>query len=271
MKPTVAVIGAGSMGEAIIRGLIQAGWTPDDVTAADTVRERLDALHADLGVGVTGDAAEAATGRDVVVVVVKPNHVPDVIDRLKGSLTTDQLVLSVAAGIPIATYEAGLTGIPIVRAMPNTPALLGAGAAGIAAGNHAEEVHVERARAVLGAVGIVVQVPESLIDAVTAVSGSGPAYVFLLSEAMQSAARELGLPEDIARSLVNQTILGAGRMLTETGDDAAILRERVTSPGGTTAAAISAFEAGGFRPLVSAALEAAEARSRQLGQGPSPT
>lgn len=266
MKPSVAVIGAGAMGEAIIRGLIHAGWTPDEVAAADTVPERLDALHTELGVAVTADAAEAAAGKDVVVVVVKPNHVPDVIERLAGALSRHQVVLSVAAGIPIATFEAGLPGIPIVRAMPNTPALLGAGAAAVAPGIHADAIHIERARAVLGAVGIVEEVPESLIDAVTAVSGSGPAYVFLLAEAMQSAAQELGLPESIARSLVNQTILGAGRMLTETGADAPTLRERVTSPGGTTAAALAAFEDGGFSKLVARAVGAAEARGRQLGE-----
>ncbi len=265
MRPSVAVIGAGAMGEAIIRGLVHAGWTADEVTAADTVQERLDTLRTELGVGVTADAAEAATGKDVVVVVVKPNHVADVIERLAGSVTSQQVVLSLAAGIPIATFEAGLSGIPIVRAMPNTPALLGTGAAAIAPGTHADAIHIERARAVLGAVGIVEKVPESLIDAVTAVSGSGPAYVFLLAEAMQSAAQELGLPEGIASSLVNQTILGAGRMLAETGTDAPTLRQRVTSPGGTTAAAIAVFEDGGFRDLVARALEAAQVRSRELG------
>ena len=266
MKPSVAVIGAGAMGEAIIRGLIHAGWTPDEVTAADTIQERLDALHSELGVRVSPDSAEAATGKDVVVVVVKPHHVADVIERLAGTVTSDQVVLSLAAGIPITTFEAALPGIPIVRAMPNTPALLGAGAAAIAPGTHVDAIHIERVRAILGAVGIVEEVPESLIDAVTAVSGSGPAYVFLLAEAMQSAAQELGLPASIARSLVNQTILGAGRMLTETGVDAPTLRQRVTSPGGTTAAALAAFEEGGFRELVARAMKAAEARSRELGQ-----
>lgn len=267
MRPTVAVIGAGAMGEAIIRGLLHAGWSPSEVTAADTAIERLELLGSELGIGTTPDAAEAVPGKDLVVVVVKPNHVADVIDAIASSLSADQVVLSVAAGIPISAYEEKLTAIPVVRAMPNTPALLGAGAAAIAAGTHAAPEHMRMAAAVLGAVGIVEEVPESLIDAVTAVSGSGPAYVFLLSESMQAAAREMGLPADTARSLVDQTILGAGRMLTETDADAATLRHRVTSPGGTTAAALAVFERGGFSALVADALKAAEARGRELGQG----
>lgn len=266
MQPTVSVIGAGAMGEAIIRGLLAAGWTTDQVMAADTAPERLRLLGDELGIDTTDDGAQAARGRDVVVVVVKPQHVPDVIDRLTGVLTADQVVLSVAAGVTIAAYEARLPGIPVVRAMPNTPALLGAGAAAIAPGAHARPEHMDRARAVLGAVGIVADVPESLIDAVTAVSGSGPAYVFLLSEAMQSAARDAGLPAEVAAALVNQTILGAGRMLTETDSDAATLRERVTSPGGTTAAALEVFEANGFRGLVAEAVAAAERRGEELGR-----
>ncbi len=267
MQPTVAVIGAGAMGEAIIRGLLDAGWDTGDIIAADTDQEKVDRLAAELGIECTGDAAAASAGREVVVVVVKPNHVDDVVERLRATVGADQVVVSVAAGIPLSTYEAGLPGIPIVRAMPNTPALLRAGAAAISAGTHTGARHMAKAAAVLGAVGVVEEVPESLIDAVTAVSGSGPAYVFLLAEALQSAAAELGIPADIARTLVDQTVLGAGRMLTETAEDAATLRERVTSPGGTTAAALAVFEDGGFRRLVAAAVTAAERRGKELASG----
>lgn len=266
MQPTVAVIGAGAMGEAIIRGLLGAGWDAADVTAADTDTAKLETLGSELGILTTDDAAAAIAGREVIAVVVKPNHVPAVLDRIAGAVDRAQVVLSVAAGVPTATYEAQLPGVPVVRAMPNTPALLGAGAAAIAAGSHAEQLHLDDAAAILGAVGVVVEVPESQIDAVTAVSGSGPAYVFLLAEAMQAAARNLGLDADIAETLVNATVRGAGRMLTETKDDAASLRERVTSPNGTTAAALAVLEEGGFRDLVDRAITSARDRSVELGR-----
>jgi pyrroline-5-carboxylate reductase len=266
MQPTVAVIGAGAMGEAIIRGLVRAGWDPTDITAADTDTARLEALERDLGILTTADSAAAVAGRKVIVVVVKPNHVLDVLDRVAGSVDRGQVVVSVAAGVPIATYESRLPGVPVVRAMPNTPALLGEGAAAIAAGTDATRLDVDAAAAVLAAVGIVVEVPESQIDAVTAVSGSGPAYVFLLAETLQASARRLGLSPEVAEQLVNRTILGAGRMLTESGTDAATLRQRVTSPNGTTAAALGVFERGGFGGLVAEAVAAAAARSEELGR-----
>ncbi|HSJ27700.1 MAG TPA: pyrroline-5-carboxylate reductase [Acidimicrobiia bacterium] len=267
MQPTVAVIGAGAMGEAIVRGLVRAGWSPSDITAADTDASKLEALAGDLGILTTADAAAAVAGRKVVVIVVKPDHVLEVIERITGAVDLGQVIVSVAAGIPTTTYESRLPGVPVVRAMPNTPALLGEGAAAIAAGTDATQLDLDAARAVLQAVGIVVEVPESQIDAVTAVSGSGPAYVFLLAETMQASARELGLSPEVAEQLVNRTILGAGRMLTEAGADAATLRQRVTSPNGTTAAALSAFERGGFASLVDEAVRAAAARSEELGKG----
>ena len=254
------------MGEAIIRGLVRAGWDTADITAADTDEIKLAALADDLGIHTTTDGAAAAAGRQVIAVVVKPNHVVEVVDGMVGALDPGQVVLSIAAGIPIATYESRLPGIPVVRAMPNTPALLGSGAAAIAAGTHAERMHMDRAAAILGAVGVVVEVEEAQIDAVTAVSGSGPAYVFLLAEAMQAAAQAEGLDPAVAEKLVNATVLGAGRMLTETDTDAATLRERVTSPNGTTAAALARFADGGFRRLVAEAIAAARRRSEELGR-----
>ena len=254
------------MGEAIIRGLVDAGWASDEITAVDTDRPKLEALSEDLGVRTSHDVAEGVAGREIIVVVVKPNDVAAVIERLAGAVTESQVILSVAAGVPTATYERHLPAIPIVRAMPNTPALLGAGAAGIAAGTHAGPAHMESASAVLGAVGVVVEVEEHLLDAVTAVSGSGPAYVFLLAESMQRAARDLGLAPDIAETLVNHTIHGAGRMLTETGADAATLRAKVTSPNGTTAAALEVFDDLGFPSIVARAVQAARVRSQELGR-----
>lgn len=268
MQPTVAVIGAGAMGEAIIRGLLKAGWPPAAVTAADTDQSKLDILGTELGIATTQDAAASVAGRDVIVVVVKPQHVIDVVERLAGAVDQAQVIVSVAAGVPTSVYEARLPGVPVVRSMPNTPALVGSGAAAIAPGTRADRTHLDKAAAVLGAVGVVVEVPESHIDAVTAVSGSGPAYVFLLAEAMQAAARREGLDAAVAETLVNATIRGAGRMLSETGTDAATLRERVTSPNGTTAAALAVLEGADFRELVAEAIAAAADRSRELGREP---
>lgn len=266
MQPSVTVLGAGAMGEAILRGLLEAGWPADRVRAADTSPDRAAEVSDALGIETSTDPSTVVTDADVIVVVVKPHHVAGLVETITPLVTDSQVILSVAAGVPIALYEQRLPGVPVVRAMPNTPALLGAGAAAIAAGTHAGPDAMQKAGSILGAVGVVVEAPESLIDTVTAVSGSGPAYVFLLSEAMQAAAIENGLSEEDARILVNHTIAGAGRMLTETGTDASVLRERVTSPGGTTAAALRSFAADGFTEAVSRAVAAARRRSEELGR-----
>lgn len=266
MHPTVTVLGAGAMGEAIIRGLLDAGWPTVSVTAADISVDRVETLAAELGITTSTTPADVVAGAEVVVLAVKPNHIVGLVADIREALTPDHLIVSIAAGIPTTTIEAGAPGIPVVRCMPNTPALLGAGAAAIAGGVDATDDSLATARRVLEAVGRVVEVPEGQIDAVTAVSGSGPAYVFLLSEAMQAAAVAEGLDPDVATTLVNQTILGAGRMLTETGTGASVLRERVTSPNGTTAAALASFDADGFRPMVARAVRAAAERSVELGR-----
>jgi pyrroline-5-carboxylate reductase len=202
-----------------------------------------------------------------VVVAVKPKDVAALLASLVGVITTDQVVLSVAAGVPTSTFEMKLGEVAVVRAMPNTPALVGESVTGIAAGSHAGTAALEMAKTVLEAVGSVRLMDESLLDAVTAVSGTGPAYVFLLAEALTEAAIREGLPRDIAESFVNQTIRGAGRLLTDTGLSPFELRAQVTSPGGTTAAAVHVLEARGFRALVEDAVQAAAQRSRELGAG----
>lgn len=265
MHPTVAVIGIGAMGEALVKGLLRAGWPPEAITTAARRADRRTEVETTLGVACTLDATAAAAGGEVVVVAVKPRDVKDVLGKARPALDPRQVVLSLAAGITLSSLEGALPGIPVVRAMPNTPALVGEGMAALAPGSLADAAHVELAGSVLRAVGGVEVVDETLLDAVTAVSGSGPAYVFLLAEALIEAAVGEGLPRGVAERLVGHTVRGAGHLLTETALGPADLRAQVTSPGGTTAAAIHVLEEHGFRAIVEDAVGAAAARSRELG------
>lgn len=253
------------MGEALVAGLLAAGWEPDEITLCVRRMDRGDELAHKTGCGVSLDIAESVGGSDVVVVAVKPRDVSDVVKELAGALTDSQTVVSLAAGVTTQTYEGQLGDVPVIRAMPNTPALVGEGVTGIAPGNSAHTEHLDLARTVLGAVGSVRIMEETLMDAVTAVSGTGPAYVFLLAEALTEAAMREGLPRDVAENFVHQTIRGAGHLLTETGKTPARLRHEVTSPGGTTAAAIHVLEEKGFRAVVEDAVRAAAERARELG------
>ncbi|HJU81591.1 MAG TPA: pyrroline-5-carboxylate reductase [Acidimicrobiia bacterium] len=263
-RPTVAVVGVGAMGEALAAGLLNAGWEPSELTLIVRRPERVPQLQQRTGIEVTLSPNDAA-GRDVVVIAVKPRDVSALLDELKGALRPGQVLLSIAAGVPTSTYESVLGDVAVVRAMPNTPALVKEAVTGMAAGRHAGLEELEKARLVLEAVGGVQQLDEGLLDAVTAVSGTGPAYVFLLAEALTEAAVREGLPRDIAESFVNQTIRGAGHLLTETERGPFELRSQVTSPGGTTAAAVHVLEERGFRALVEDAVRAAAQRARELG------
>lgn len=247
-------------------GLKRAGWAPGELSLCVRREERAADLAGGSQALVTMDQDEAIRSRDVVVVAVKPRDVATVIDRLAGRLQPDQMVLTLAAGVTTGTYEDRLGPVPVVRAMPNTPALVGEGVTGIARGGHAGEDHLKLATQVLGAVGEVRIMDESLLDAVTAVSGTGPAYVFLLAEALTEAAVREGLPRDVAEAFVHQTIRGAGHLLTDTGGTPAELRSQVTSPGGTTAAAVHVLEERGFRALVEDAVRAAARRAAELGE-----
>lgn len=264
-RSTVAVIGVGAMGEALVSGLLGAGWEADEVALCVRRLDRGDELAERTGCVVSLDPLEVVSGRDVIVVAVKPRDVADVLKTLSGAVTERQMVLSLAAGVTTQTYEAQLGAVPVVRAMPNTPALVREGVTGIAPGGHASGHDLDIARGILGAVGSVRVLDESLLDAVTAVSGTGPAYVFLLAEALTEAAMREGLPRDVAESFVHQTIRGAGHMLTETKRSPAELRYDVTSPGGTTAAAMHVLEEKGFRAVVEDAVRAAAERARELG------
>lgn len=266
--PSVAILGAGAMGEALLRGLLAAGWSSDELGVAVRRPERAAAVERATGCRVVLDPSAALAGRQVVVVATKPRDVPRLLDQIDQAVRAPQVIVSVAAGVPIATFEARLGRVAVIRAMPNTPALVGEGVTGIAAGSHAGDEEVAAATSVLSAVGVVRQMDEGLMDAVTAVSGTGPAYVFLLAEALIEAAIREGLPRDTAEILVYRTVRGAGHLLTDTGRTPAELRGQVTSPGGTTAAAVHILEEKGFRALVEDAVRAAAERSRQLGESP---
>lgn len=266
MRPTVSVLGVGAMGESIVRGLLSAGWTAHELSAAVRRETRLHGVEVDLGVECHLDPVAAVRNKGVVVVAVKPRDVHGLLDQIGGSIDPDQVVVSTAAGVPIAVFEERLGSVPVIRAMPNTPALVREGVTAIALGTHVTDDHAARATRVLEAIGLVERLDESMMDAVTAVSGTGPAYVFLLAEALIEAAIREGMPRDVAENFVHRTVRGAGHLLTDTGVPAAELRARVTSPGGTTAAAVHILEERGFRALVEDAVRAAAQRSRELGQ-----
>ena len=265
MHSTVAILGAGAMGEALAWGLLRAGWEPAEISMSVRRAERLQELVEATGCAVSLDPTEALAGREVAVVAVKPRDVPRLLSQIRDDYEPPQVIVSLAAGVPTRLFEASLGEAPVVRAMPNTPALVDEGITGLAAGRFAGEEALARAERVLSAVGAVIEMEESLLDAVTAVSGTGPAYAFLLAEALTEAAIREGLPRQIAERLVHQTIKGAGALLVETGLSPFELRAQVTSPGGTTAAAVHVLEERGFRALVEDAVRAAGERSREMG------
>ncbi len=259
---TLAIIGAGAMGEAIIAGLVKAGHAAADIGIIEKREERAHELVARYGVVNLTDLA----GSKTCFLVVKPNDLAGTLERYGRELPSDCLVVSIIAGKTTALIES-LIPNRVVRVMPNTPALVGSGMAAISAGARATESDLSAVEGLLAGTGSVIRVDESLQDAVTAVSGSGPAYFFLIVEAMVAAGMQLGLTHEIATELTVQTLIGAGKLLAESGADAETLRTNVTSPNGTTAAAIKVLQEGGIHELFSAALQAARDRSRELASG----
>lgn len=263
----IAFIGGGNMARSLIGGLIAAGTTPATIRVADPNAASRDALAADFDVATFDTASAAVEGASTWLFAVKPQVMRTVCASLvDAAQATRPLAVSIAAGITSAQLERWLGGgIAVVRTMPNTPALLGAGVTGLFANAQVGEAGRQLAQALLASAGRTVWIDdEARMDAVTGVSGSGPAYVFLLAEAMEAAAEAEGLPADAARTLVQQTILGAARMLAESGEPPAELRRRVTSPNGTTQAAVETFQAGGFEALVAKAVHAATVRGGEL-------
>lgn len=264
----IAILGAGAMGEAYVSGLLRSGIEPHRVAIVEKNSERAAEVSAKYGVAAM-DMATAVRESATVLILVKPQDMAGLLEQMAPNLNDGTVVVSLAGGIRIATLESGLgDGTPVVRAMPNTPALIGAGITAISPGRWCSPDQIAYIVSLLSAVGPVVQVPEDLQDAVTATSGSGPAYAFLLIESMIAAAIELGLDPETARLLVTHTVRGAALMAAEPGADAATLRRQVTSPNGTTAAALAVLEGADFRGTMARAMTAARDRSIELGAPP---
>ena len=265
----IAVLGAGKAGEALIAGLLSSGWRePSEVVATARHEERLAELGSRYGIATTLSNADAAEGAGVVVIAVKPQDIESLLRDVGETLTSDQTVVTIAAAIPTALIENHLAdGVPVVRAMPNTPVTVHEGMAGIAAGAHAGEEHLAAAEDVLGSVGRSVRVDESYMDAITAVSGSGPAYVFFLIDQLTATAIDKGFTPEQAALMVEGTFRGASELLAASEDDPAELRRRVTSPKGTTERAIAVLEEARLKEVFDRATDAALARARELAAG----
>ncbi len=265
---TIALIGAGNMGEALVRGLLATGAVaPRQIVATDVHLERLELFARNFGVQASEDNAAAVSGADVVLLAVKPQQISEAMASLRQAISREKLVISIAAGVPTARIERELGGNPrVVRVMPNTPAQVLTGAAALARGRYASDEDLDTAEAILSAVGITVRTEEAHLDAVTGLSGTGPAYIFLIAEAMMKAGVETGLSAELARKLTVQTILGAGKLLAESGEDPEVLRRRVTSRGGTTEAAMRVMAEGRLVEVFVEAVKAATRRSRELSE-----
>jgi pyrroline-5-carboxylate reductase len=264
--PRLAILGAGKIGESLLAGLLSSGWT--DVVVTGRREERLAELRERFGVEATLSNPEAVAGAELVVLAVKPQDFEALLGEIAPSVSPEQTVLSIAAAIPTSQIESRLAaGVPVVRAMPNAPSTVHEGIAGLAAGAHAGDEHLRLAEEALSHLGRVVRLPESAMDAVTAVSGSGPAYFALLAEAMIEAGILLGLSREVSTQLVVQTMLGTAKLLRDEQMHPVDLREAVTSPGGTTIRAIRVLEQEGVRAAFLNAIQAAMERSQELAAG----
>ena len=267
IEGTVGFVGTGNMAEALIRGLLHAKVvTAAQVVGSDPRPERCEELRKKYGITTTTDNLEVARRSSILVAAVKPQVMQPVLAEIADSLQPETLVISIAAGIPLAVLEASLPGRRVVRTMPNTPALVGAGATAIAAGGHATAADLAAAKRIFESVGLVVTLDESQLDAVTGLSGSGPAYMFLIIEALSDAGVKVGLSRYNALALAAQTVLGSAKLLLETGEHPGRLKDMVTSPGGTAIAGLHTLEEGGLRTTLINAVEAATKRSRELGE-----
>jgi len=265
----IAFIGCGNMGEALISGSLASGLiSKDKVLVTDIRPERLEYIKEKEGISAVENNKEAVKKSDVIVLAVKPQVMGKVLSEIKDVVTGDKVIISIAAGITTGFIEEALgREVPVVRVMPNTPALVKTGVSGISPGKYAGEKEEAIAEHMMRGVGIVVKVPEEMLDTVTALSGSGPAYIFYIIESLIEAGMEMGLSEDDAKKLVGQTVLGAARMVMETGESPQVLRAKVTSPGGTTESALKYLERKGFQEILIAAVKEAAKRSKELSTG----
>jgi pyrroline-5-carboxylate reductase len=267
-EKTIGFLGAGNMAEAMIRGLVRGGHVPADrILASGPRAERRQELAGHYGIHVVSSNVDLARRVDVLVLSVKPQILPKVLREISGDIRHDTLVVSVAAGVATQSIEDLLPpGMRVVRSMPNTPALVGAGATAISAGRAATEADLALSRFVFDAVGMTVELDESQLDAVTGLSGSGPAYIFLILEALADAGVKVGLSRRNAQRLAAQTVMGSAKLLLETDEHPGRLKDMVTSPGGTAIAGLHTLEEGGLRTTLINAVETATKRSRELGQ-----
>jgi len=264
----IAFVGSGNMAEALIRGLLAVDAIPaESITGSDRRQDRLDFIAGKYAIQTTLDNSEAVRNADIIVLAVKPQILDPVLTEIAEVTRPGALAISIAAGVPIRVIEKHLGPTSaVVRVMPNTPAIVGAGATAFAAGSHATPQHIEQAKAIFGAVGTVTQVEEGLLDAVTGLSGSGPAYVFMIIEALADAGVKVGIPRYQAQALAAQTVLGSAKLLIETGEHPGVLKDLVTSPGGTAIAGLHTLEEGGLRTTLINAVVAATKRSQELGE-----
>ena len=266
-EKSIGFVGAGNMAEAMIRGLLRGEvFKPKQITASAPRQERREELAEKYGIHATAENVDAAK-QSIVVLSVKPQILSRVLEQIGDTISADSLVISIAAGVPVSVIQSKLRpGTRVVRAMPNTPALVDAGATAIAGGEHASESDLESAKKIFDAVGITVVLEESQLDAVTGLSGSGPAYVFLILEALSDAGVKVGLSRRTAQLLAAQTLLGSAKLLIETNEHPGRLKDMVTSPGGTAITGLHTLEHGGLRTTLMNAVEAATRRSRELGE-----
>ena len=256
------------MGEALIKGLLSSDrFDVKQIMVSDISQDRLDYLHRIYQLSTSADNGEVAGNSDVIILAVKPQQMGDVIAEIRARIEHLPLVISVAAGVTITTLEQGLgKSVPLIRVMPNTPALVLAGASAIAGGTHASGDHMAMARMIFDSVGLVVEVGEASMDAVTGLSGSGPAYVYLFMEALIDAGVLMGLSRPVARDLAVQTTMGAAKLAASSDNHLAALKDQITSPGGTTIHGLTVLEQGGMRGMLMEAVAAATQRSRELGK-----
>jgi pyrroline-5-carboxylate reductase len=267
IEGTIGFVGTGNMGEALIRGLLKAGVAePGQIVGSDPRRDRAAELGERYAIRTTHDNVEVARQADILILAIKPQVMERVLEEIGSEIHAHALVISIAAGVPLSAIEARLPQARVIRTMPNTPALVGAAATAIAVGGHATDDDLKAAQSIFDSVGMTVTLDEAQMDAVTGLSGSGPAYVFLVIEALSDAGVKVGLSRHHAQALAAQTLLGSAKLLIETDEHPGRLKDMVTSPGGTAIAGLHTIEAGGLRTTLMDAVEAATKRSQELGE-----